>query len=184
MEVNAQDTLNWETEINVQPSIVSTTVIQTQETIPELEKTPDAVDTVNQKRATSPVTESAGLVPKDSVFTIEVRKTEHIVQAGETLYAIAHQYNLGIMDLVHWNGLNLQEGIKPGQVLRLSGEEEVTASTKPLEGPQEIVHEVRASDTLYSVARKYGVTIKELMDWNGKKDFNVTVGEKIKILRK
>jgi len=106
------------------------------------------------------------------------------VQAGETLYAIAHQYNIGVMDLVHWNDLNLQEGIKPGQVLRLSEPPEPVASVKPVEEPLEIVHEVKSSDTLYSVARKYGVTIKELMEWNGKKDFNVTVGEKIRILRK
>jgi membrane-bound lytic murein transglycosylase D len=45
-----------------------------------------------------------------------------------------------------------------------------------------IVHEVRPSDTLYSVARQYGVTIKELMEWNEKKDFNLSLGEKLRIL--
>ncbi len=43
------------------------------------------------------------------------------------------------------------------------------------------VHEVKSTDTLYSVARQYGVTIKELMDWNGKKDFSLSVGEKLKV---
>lgn len=43
------------------------------------------------------------------------------------------------------------------------------------------LHEVRPSDTLYGVARQYGVTIKELMDWNDKKDFSLTVGEKLKV---
>jgi membrane-bound lytic murein transglycosylase D len=42
-------------------------------------------------------------------------------------------------------------------------------------------HEVKSSDTLYSVARQYGVTIKELMDWNEKKDFALSVGEKLKV---
>lgn len=45
-----------------------------------------------------------------------------------------------------------------------------------------IVHEVKSSDTLYSVARQYGVTIKELMEWNEKKDFNLSLGEKLRIL--
>ncbi|MGB4973615.1 MAG: LysM peptidoglycan-binding domain-containing protein [Cyclobacteriaceae bacterium] len=45
-----------------------------------------------------------------------------------------------------------------------------------------IVHEVKPSDTLYSVARQYGVTIKELMEWNEKKDFNLSLGEKLRIL--
>jgi membrane-bound lytic murein transglycosylase D len=43
------------------------------------------------------------------------------------------------------------------------------------------VHEVKPTDTLYSVARQYGVTIKELMDWNEKKDFSLTVGEKLRV---
>jgi membrane-bound lytic murein transglycosylase D len=42
-------------------------------------------------------------------------------------------------------------------------------------------HEVKTSDTLYSVARKYGVTIKELMDWNGKTELSLSVGEKLRI---
>jgi membrane-bound lytic murein transglycosylase D len=43
------------------------------------------------------------------------------------------------------------------------------------------LHQVKASDTLYSVARQYGVTIKELMEWNDKKDFSLSVGEKLKV---
>jgi membrane-bound lytic murein transglycosylase D len=44
-------------------------------------------------------------------------------------------------------------------------------------------HEVKASDTLYSVARQYGVTIKDLMSWNQKKDFELAIGEKLRILQ-
>jgi len=43
------------------------------------------------------------------------------------------------------------------------------------------VHEVKPTDTLYSVAHQYGVTIKDLMEWNGKKDFTLSVGEKIRV---
>ncbi len=43
------------------------------------------------------------------------------------------------------------------------------------------VHEVKPTDTLYSVARQYGVTIREIMEWNGKKDFGLSVGEKLKV---
>lgn len=185
-QVDSNESLNWDPEINVPPSIVSTT--DTPTSIKPIVIAPvtkqDIPDTVQQVEA--PVPEAVHLEPiqKDSVFTIEIKKTQHVVQAGETLYAIAHLYNLGVMDLVHWNNLNLQEGIKPGQVLKLYEEQNDTASIKPVEEPKEIIHEVKPSDTLYSVARKYGVTIKELMEWNGKKDFNVTVGEKIKILRK
>jgi membrane-bound lytic murein transglycosylase D len=109
--------------------------------------------------------------------------SEHIVQAGETLYGIARQYKVGVMDLVNWNNLNLQEGIKPGQVIKLSDplqHDEVPETTAEMN----LVHEVKATDTVYSIARKYGVTIKDLMEWNNKRDFNLAVGEKLKIIKK
>ncbi len=107
--------------------------------------------------------------------------SQHIVQKGETLYGIAKMYDLSVMSIAEWNNLNIQDGIKPGQVIELKTPKVTpTASIEPVE----IVHEVKASDTLYSVARKYGVTIKEIMDWNAKSDFNISVGEKLKIVQK
>jgi membrane-bound lytic murein transglycosylase D len=51
----------------------------------------------------------------------------------------------------------------------------------PVTQPVLVVHEVKAADTLYSVARQYNVSIKEIMDWNGKADFTLSLGEKLKI---
>jgi membrane-bound lytic murein transglycosylase D len=117
--------------------------------------------------------------------TIEVvvpeNKGEHIVKQGETLYAIAKQYNLAVMDLVNWNKLNLQEGIKPGQVIKLIDSQPVEVETPAVAPVKEIEHEVKSTDTLYSIARKYNVTIKELMEWNNKKDFTLSIGERLKI---
>lgn len=108
---------------------------------------------------------------------------EHKVLPGETLYGISRTYNVEVMDLVRWNDLDLNEGIKPGQVLQVQGaSEQDTVASASVSPPSEIIHEVRASDTLYSVARKYGVSIKELMEWNQKSDFNIHVGEKLKVL--
>jgi membrane-bound lytic murein transglycosylase D len=115
-----------------------------------------------------------------------VSKGDHTIAAGETLYAIAQQHQVSVMDIVTWNNLNLQEGIKPGQVLKVSGQKpeiEVQQTAKALEPAKqtEIEHVVKSTDTLYSIARKYSVTIKDLMEWNSKKDFAVSVGEKLKI---
>jgi len=196
-EVDSGDSFSWESNNNVQPTVVSTTILTVpsaelespkRDVLPEVNSQTAVVDTTRRTQDSSrvvalPVPEKD--VQKDSTFTIEVRKTEHVVQPKETLYGIAHQYSVGVMDLVNWNHLNLQDGIRPGQILRLLPEESITADAAPaIEETGELIHEVRASDTLYSVARKYGVTIKELMEWNGKKDFSVTIGEKIKILRR
>jgi membrane-bound lytic murein transglycosylase D len=161
---------------------------------------PAPVVVITEEKIESPpaTTEASPLASTDTVALVRMEtpreivvvqpaetaapKTEHVVQAGETLYAIAKMHQLGVMDLVNWNDLNLQQGIHPGQVLKLvPGKDDPTAIT--VARTQEILHEVKPSDTLYSIARQYSVTIKELMDWNGKKDFSLSVGEKLKILQ-
>jgi membrane-bound lytic murein transglycosylase D len=119
--------------------------------------------------------------PQHTEPVLAVKKTTHTVQPKETLYAIARMYNIGVMDLVNWNNLDLQQGIKPGQVLKLTENQPIKNIPAPSKTASEVVHEVKSSDTLYSIARQYGVTIKEIMDWNEKKDFSLAVGEKLKI---
>lgn len=102
----------------------------------------------------------------------------HIVEVGETLYGISKKYNVGVMDLAVWNNLSLEQGIKPGQVLQIRKPE--LSSQRPTGF---ILYEVKPTDTLYSVARDHGVTIKQLMDWNGKADFTISAGETLKIQR-
>ncbi len=111
--------------------------------------------------------------------------TLHIVQQGETLYAIAKAHNVNIMDLLTWNSLSVQDGLKPGQVLKITFPG-VISQIEPNNNREDSVklHEVISSDTLYSVARQYEVTIKEIMDWNNKKDFSLTVGEKLRIIQR
>lgn len=127
--------------------------------------------------------ENITLPKEQTIHSVETPST-HIVKAGETLYAIARQHQLAVMDLVKWNNLDLQQGIKPGQALTLVAP--ASREAQPLESGERkaIEHEVKPADTVYSIARKYDVTIKELMEWNNKKDFTLSVGEKLKIFKK
>lgn len=184
------------TTINVAPDTVQTspathipgpqvTVADTAAITKTTDVTPTRPDSVQILQAPPvPATVAADTVAVIIVEPPAAKKDAHVVQAKETLYAIAKQYNLAVMDLVHWNNLDLQQGIRPGQVLKLSDPQPVTVKDNSRVQPMQVVHEVKASDTLYSVARKYGVTIKELMDWNGKKDFSLSTGEKLKVFQK
>lgn len=118
------------------------------------------------------------VVKDENMVPVASPEGMHEVKAGETLYGIAKKYNLSVVDLKSLNDLGETVDLKPGTLLKVVADkntvvaEEITA---------EKIHEVKAEETLYSVARQYGVTIKELMDANGKKDFAVSVGEKLKI---
>lgn len=109
-----------------------------------------------------------------------VGTSAHTVQPGETLYALAKRYGVTVMELAEWNNLNMNEGLRIGQVIRLRAVAEATDVTTE---PKAEFHEVKSSDTLYGVAKQYGVTIKDLMDWNGKKDFSLQVGERLRVVR-
>jgi membrane-bound lytic murein transglycosylase D len=108
------------------------------------------------------------------------------VSPGETFYSIAKKYALPVRDVLTWNDLTIQSSLKPGQVLKVAADE--TATPHPQEtvvSPElkEFIHEVKSSDTLYSIAHQYGVTIRNLLEWNNKKEFTLTVGEKLRILQ-
>lgn len=117
--------------------------------------------------------------------TIIAISDTHVVQPGETLYSISRQYQLTVNDLKLLNNIDNQADLKPGQILKVTGNEQVEEQAPIVasasERRDETIHEVKLSDTLYSVARQYGVTIKDLMECNNKKDFSVSLGERLKI---
>jgi membrane-bound lytic murein transglycosylase D len=193
VEVDKSDTFTWtadpaETQVKVSaapPTVMAPEPVITTDTLQTSQEPADSTQTLQ------PPT-NAERLPADTLVqpVIEVvvpeneKKDQHVVQQGETLYAIARQYNVGVMDLVNWNQLDLQAGIRPGQVLKLAEAHPVAEGMAAPAERREIEHEVRATDTLYSIARKYDVTIKELMEWNNKKGFTLSVGEKLKVMQK
>ncbi|AMM52703.1 hypothetical protein TH61_02570 [Rufibacter sp. DG15C] len=133
--------------------------------------------------------------PAMTATEAKVAAREHLVVAGETLYSISRKYGVTIQNLLEWNNLTDNSPVSIGQKLVVVGpaEEEVTLSeTKPapavmpMAAPVKsatgtITHKVAAGESMYQISRKYGVTIKEIMEWNNKADFNVTLGENLTI---
>jgi membrane-bound lytic murein transglycosylase D len=126
--------------------------------------------------------------PLEIPQTIENKiPSEHIVKKGETLYALSKLYTISVVDLANWNNLSLQESLKVGQKLSLTSsqtEQKVEISELPtatVSTLADFFHEVKGNDTLYAIARYYGVTIKDLMEWNDKKELTIKEGERLKI---
>jgi membrane-bound lytic murein transglycosylase D len=110
----------------------------------------------------------------------------HTVQPKETLYAVARRYNLHPADLIVWNNLPQNPSLRLGQVLRVApaggtpaASVAPAAAANPTAAPAAAMvrHTVAGGESMYAISRKYGVTIKQIMEWNNKADFNVKPGE-------
>ncbi|MFN3587642.1 MAG: LysM peptidoglycan-binding domain-containing protein, partial [Moraxellaceae bacterium] len=79
-----------------------------------------------------PVVEERGRPPAASAASADASATEHVVAAGETLYAIALRYDKDYRELARINGINPQTFlIRPGQRLKLSGPPAVASTPAP-----------------------------------------------------
>ena len=120
----------------------------------------------------------------------------HVVQYNETLWDISQQYGIRKGKLAAMNGISIIDDMQPGRILLLSRklgkDEEVKyvelkkpepekkiierkvdeTTTIPAYAPssdqQEKVkiHTVAKGEGLWSIAKKYGVTVEELQRWN------------------
>ncbi|MFN3782405.1 MAG: LysM peptidoglycan-binding domain-containing protein [Spirosomataceae bacterium] len=108
----------------------------------------------------------------------EVRNTSsdlqiHEVAPSETLYSISKKYGMTVPELQRLNGLT-DNTISVGQTLRV-GRGNGTTQTKNTS----IKHIVRAGDTLFSIAKKYGVSVKQVQDLNRLNGNSISVGKEL-----
>ncbi|MCL9806882.1 LysM peptidoglycan-binding domain-containing protein [Flavobacterium amniphilum] len=99
------------------------------------------------------------LLKKSDIKAVEYKK--HQVLSKETLYGISRQHNVTIEALQNANPDLLTVGLKEGQTLNIPEGNEVAAPKKEtvLNGN---VHEVQPKETLFSIARLYNVSVKDL----------------------
>ena len=131
-------------------------------------------------------------IPEEEVI-IEVKKKAltptasetiitHNVKPKESFFGISRNYNVTIDDILEWNGLNIMDGLKIDQELKLVvAKSQLEAVDLPL--TTEVIHEVKKGETLWSISKKYGVTIEEILKWNNKGADTLALGEMLKILK-
>ncbi len=118
----------------------------------------------------------------------------HTVAAGETLYDIAQSEGMRLENLLANNFLmdNMQPAT--GEKLYLKGpapqkpllaeekrailKEPVALSTSSIIAD---THIVQSSETLYSISKKYGVSLDQLKEWNKLDTLNLKIGQQLLI---
>ena len=123
----------------------------------------------------------------------------YTVVSGDGLYAIARKTGTSIEDLLSLNGLSLNSTIYPGQVLKLSANSEGATVEESTESTVEETQEetssqetastenaqlyyVHQGDTLYRIARNYGISLSTLLTWNNLSvDSSIYPGQALKV---
>lgn len=134
---------------------------------------PQAAPTPRAKPAVTAVasTSDAPELPLRPATRVE----NHVVANGDTLYNISRRYNMSVAELKSLNMLN-SDAVKLGQNLRVLGAPlgNVTASvTSPLRtvayqqpARKSAEYVVQAGDTVFSIARKFGIHHSDIQRWN------------------
>jgi len=99
------------------------------------------------------------------------KKIVYKVKKGNTLSQIAAEFGVKSGDLRKWNGLQKGRFIYPGQELGIWVEPGFRRLSSNLEesdgkGKEKLIYVVRTGDTLWDIARGFGVEVKDLCRWN------------------
>ncbi len=101
----------------------------------------------------------AATAPKPTAKRSTTRSTKHRVRPGDTLWGIARTHKVSHRRLAAWNGLSVKDTLKPGQLLRLTANSNGRAN-------RSLSYRVRRGDSLYMIAKRFGVSVKKLRRWN------------------
>jgi membrane-bound lytic murein transglycosylase D len=96
------------------------------------------------------------------------RASVHVVRSGDSLWRIARKNRMDVATLARLNGMGPGDTLRAGQKLVLNTRAAPSSSRSNSSGPsREISYKVRSGDTLTAIAKVFGVTVAEIVNWNG-----------------
>jgi membrane-bound lytic murein transglycosylase D len=117
--------------------------------------------------------------PVRAVSTASERPTTHRVARGEYLTSIARQYGMSLGEIRALNP-GLGDHLAVGQRVRVSGAPAAPVA-RPAAPARPTTHRVRSGEHLTGIAREYGVTVRQLMEWNDLDSDVLRVGQRLRV---
>ncbi|MEP6737876.1 MAG: LysM peptidoglycan-binding domain-containing protein [Chryseolinea sp.] len=116
--------------------------------------------------------------------TIKPEGNVHVVAAKETMFSISKSYDVSIDDIKKWNNLT-SNSLSVGQEIIIKKgsptkppQAAVAPSTSPAVSSKGM-HVVAAKETMFSIARQYGITVQQLKDWNSMEVNDISIGQEL-----
>jgi LysM repeat protein len=107
-------------------------------------------------------------------------KLLHVVSTGQTLYSISRIYGITVDDLEKTNPEVKIDSLQINQVLIIP-QVSKTDTPKDQSQPAYIIHKVAEKETLYSLAKMYGVSQDSILTFNGLTKADLKTGQELKI---
>jgi membrane-bound lytic murein transglycosylase D len=108
----------------------------------------------------------------------------HRIRRGETLSHLSRRYGVSVASIRAANGNIAPNRVRIGQVLAIPGvASQATAPSKPaVSASATTYHRVRSGESLWTIARRYDVSVKQLQAWNdmGRRS-TIRSGERLRV---
>lgn len=146
--------------------------------------------------------------PNAEIAQANANEQVYTIKGGDNLRLIGKKFGCTSGDIIRWNNLKSYR-LRPGQklIIKTKGkksslladntkqasstqtqnnqttpQEQTTTSTdNTTKSVNEIVYTVKKGDNLHQIATKYKVTPESIRKWNGMKNSNLSIGQKLKI---
>ena len=135
--------------------------------------------TVNELKDANNLTSnslSIGQILRIPIEGEESSSSTYVVKSGDTLYSIARQFNTTVDSIKTLNNLT-SNTLRVGQTLRIPGETEEDTTIDV----DYINYTVKVGDSLYAIARNYGVTVNDIKEFNNLISNDLAIGQILRI---
>ncbi|GEM45163.1 LysM peptidoglycan-binding domain-containing protein [Deinococcus cellulosilyticus] len=102
----------------------------------------------------------------------------YTVQKNDTLYSLSKRFGLSVEELMKLNHLE-EPKLTLGQVIQVPDAKAGPVSAPITTHPKE--HVVAKQETLFGIARKYGLSMEDLKRWNGLTGNDLDIGQVLKL---
>ena len=126
-----------------------------------------------------------GLLEKDQVIFLDKKSKEggkdfYIVQPNETIYDVAQKNGIRLQNLCEYNSLTSNDSLYAGTKLNLkSTNDNNEVVNKNVSANEVKTHSVEPKEGLYSISKRYGVTINQIREWNNLQSDKLKVGQQL-----
>jgi membrane-bound lytic murein transglycosylase D len=124
----------------------------------------------NLERSSKDRRETEAAPTSERIADPVAKKALYTVQRGETLWAVARKHSVEVGQLAKWNSFPETTAIKAGQTLLIWNKDagkKLPLMNSGIRPSQATKYTVKEGDTLFSISRRFKVSVADLRKWNG-----------------